>query len=146
MKVILLKDVAKIGRRHSVVEVPDGYALNQLIPKKLAEAATPVNLKKIQNNQTIKANQDNNNQSRFDVALEALSSDPLKVSAGKVNAEGHLFKAIRVEDVIAAAGSKGVTLDSSMISFESPIKSVGLHTITLKQGSKKVACSIEVIK
>ena len=47
MKVILLKDVAKIGRRHEVAEVPDGYALNMLIPKGLAKAGTPENIKKL---------------------------------------------------------------------------------------------------
>ena len=50
MKVILLRDVAKIGRRFEIVEVPDGYALNKLIPKKDAEAATPANVKRIQQN------------------------------------------------------------------------------------------------
>ena len=40
MKVILLRDVAKLGRRFAVVEVPDGFALNQLIPKGMAEAAS----------------------------------------------------------------------------------------------------------
>ena len=48
MKVILLR-WAKIGRRYTVVEVPDGYALNKLIPKKkMAEQASPANLKKIE--------------------------------------------------------------------------------------------------
>ena len=40
MKVILLRDVAKIGKRFEVKEVPTGHALNFLIPKKLAEPAT----------------------------------------------------------------------------------------------------------
>ena len=39
MKVILLQDVAKIGRRSEVVEVPDGYAQNKLIPKGMAQPA-----------------------------------------------------------------------------------------------------------
>ena len=49
MKVILLRDVAKIGKRYEIVEVPDGFALNKLIPKKDAEAATPVNVKRVLN-------------------------------------------------------------------------------------------------
>ncbi len=48
MKVILLQDVAKIGRRYSIVEVNDGYALNQLMPKKLAEPATPANVARVE--------------------------------------------------------------------------------------------------
>ena len=48
MKVILLKDVAKIGRRFEIKEVPDGYALNKLIPKNMAQFATPENIKRIE--------------------------------------------------------------------------------------------------
>ena len=42
MKVILIKDVKGVGRAHEEIATADGYALNFLIPKKLAIAATPV--------------------------------------------------------------------------------------------------------
>ena len=47
MKVILLDDVAKLGRRGEVRDVADGYARNFLIPKKLALSATAGNLKNL---------------------------------------------------------------------------------------------------
>src|ERR1044072_880802 len=48
MKVILLDDVAKLGRRGEVRDVSDGYARNFLIPKKLALSATAGNLKNLE--------------------------------------------------------------------------------------------------
>ena len=47
MKVILLDDVAKVGRRGDVRDVSDGFARNFLIPKKLALSATAGNLKNL---------------------------------------------------------------------------------------------------
>ncbi len=49
MKVILLRDVAKIGKRYEVANVPDGFALNKLIPQGDAQAATPDNVKRVAN-------------------------------------------------------------------------------------------------
>src|SRR5499426_4324563 len=55
MKVILLDDVSKVGRRGEVRDVSDGYARNFLIPKKLALSATAGNLKNLEH---IKRQQD----------------------------------------------------------------------------------------
>lgn len=145
MKVILLRDVAKIGRRHTVVEVPDGYALNQLIPKKWAEAATPANLKKLQQDQSVKASQSLNDEKRFEEVSKLLAESSLKVKGGAANEQGHLFRAVREEDVVAAAKAIGLLLDRSEVVIETPIKSLGAHTLVLKHGGKKISCTIEVI-
>ena len=48
MKVILLQDVPKVGKKDQVIEAKEGYARNFLFPKKLAVEATPANMKELQ--------------------------------------------------------------------------------------------------
>ncbi|MEO0133694.1 MAG: 50S ribosomal protein L9, partial [candidate division WOR-3 bacterium] len=48
MKILLLKDVEKLGKRGDIVEVKDGYARNYLIPKGFAVQATPSIIKHFQ--------------------------------------------------------------------------------------------------
>ena len=50
MKVILLEDVAKVGRRYEVVTVSTGFARNYLLPRGLAQSATPAALKELEKN------------------------------------------------------------------------------------------------
>ena len=52
MKVILQKDVPKIGRKYEVKDVPDGYAQNFLLPRKLALRATPDSLRRLEQNKS----------------------------------------------------------------------------------------------
>ncbi len=145
MKVILLRDVAKIGRKGQVVELPDGYAQNQLIPKKWAQPASAVNLKKVASLDAAAKSQSDAEQARFDAAVAALSSSQLLVPGGEANAQGHLFKAVHAEDIIAAALKIGVKIEKVWVGIESPIKALGQHTIVLKRGTQKIPCTIEVI-
>lgn len=145
MKVILLRDVAKIGRRAQVIEVPDGYALNNLIPKRWAEPATAANLKRIEQSKAGVQAQADSKAEAFKAALTQLNLSPLQITADS-NELGHLFKAIHEADVIAAAKARGVHFDTHNVVIETSIKSLGEHSITLKEGSDKVSYTIEVIK
>ncbi len=145
MKVILLQDVAKVGKRYEVVEVPNGFATNKLFPKLLAEAASPSNMKKINRRQAgMVANQEAG-KARFETAIELLRAKALQF-ATEVNEKGHLFKAVHEADIAAVAQSMSINIEASMITIATPIKEVGEHTVTLKEGSHKAEFTVEVIK
>jgi len=145
MKVILLQDVAKIGLRHEVVDVPNGYAANKLIPMKLAEPATATNLKKVGKVQAEKAGAAANVSAIFAAAKEALSAEPLSIAV-EMNEQEHLFKAISAADVVAAASDKGIIVTSQMIGFPEVIKSAGIHTVALQAGEHNTSFAINVVK
>ncbi len=145
MKVILVRDVAKIGRRNQIVEVPDGYAQNQLIPKKWALPATPQNLKRIEAlHAGVTASKDAKTQT-FLSAVEILKQAPLTIVT-EANEQGHLFKAVHQSDVVAVAKEAGVQLDTASIVIEGQIKSLGAHEITLVHQEHKVPYTITIVK
>jgi large subunit ribosomal protein L9 len=144
MKVILLQDVAKIGRRTEVVEVPDGYALNQLIPKKMAEPATKSNLKKIEKLHTTKTQAQTANQETFTNAVAILRENSPEIEV-EANDQGHTFKAVSAADVAESANKNGANIDSSMVVFSEPIKSIGEHEIELKVDDSVAKFTIKVV-
>lgn len=145
MKVILLKDVAKIGRKASVVEVPDGYALNKLIPGKMAEPATPVNLKKIAKLKSDLASSQEADKAHFVELKKVLTEKVLKI-AMDVNEKGHSFKAVSENDILAAAQELGMKFDPATVVIAKPIKELGEHEVQLVLGANKANLTIEVVK
>jgi len=137
MKVILLRDVAKIGRRFDVVNVPDGFALNKLIPKGLAESATGESLKRLQNI-SAKLQKDRTSEAvSFNEALTSLKDIEVPVEV-EANPEGRMFQALKIEAIVeAVAKATGITLHSEQIVLEAPIKSLGEHKVTLVSGETK---------
>jgi large subunit ribosomal protein L9 len=144
MKVILLQDVARIGKRHTEVDVPDGYALNQLIPKRMALPATPQNRQKIGRLQAEKAATVVAGAEAFAAGVAAIRATELKVAA-EANEQAHLFQAVHAADVVSAAAAAGITIDPQWVRFATPVKSLGEHTVTLAHGTAEAHITITVV-
>ena len=145
MKVILTKDVAKIGRRNQIVEVPDGYAQNQLIPKKWALPATPQNLKRIEALHAGVAASKDAKEGHFLEAVEKLKGTMINIKVD-ANDQGHLFKAIHEKDIVDAAKEVGVTLDATTIKIPVLIKSIGEHVVHFVHATHTIPYTITIVK
>ena len=134
MKVILLRDVAKIGRRFDVVTVPDGFALNKLIPKNLAQAATVENIKRLQN-QSQKVQKDQASQEAgFHEALSKLKDTEVTITV-EANNEGRMFQGLKADAIaMAVKEAVGYDLEAEHIIMKTPIKTVGEHEVELVSG------------
>jgi len=143
MKVILLQDVAKIGRRHQVVEVPDGYARNKLIPMRAALPATPEQLAKLKAQVAQAEAQQASDTAALLHSLERLTAAPLSITA-PANEQGHLFKQVGVKDIAAAAAAVHSPLPISALVLEAPIKAVGSHAVVVKtpQGDQTITVTV----
>lgn len=136
MKVILLRDVARIGKKGSIVDVPNGYAMNQLIPTKSAEPATPQNLKKAERAMGDKLAKVAADEESFAAAAAKIDAGPtLKITAN-ANDKGHLFKAIAPEDVAEMLRAADIDASLFLISFKEPVKDVGEHQAVLSHAGQ----------
>ncbi len=131
MKVILLRDVAKIGKRFEIVNVPDGYALNKLIPVKDAEPATPTNIKRINQNKARLMTNKSELLKEVQEVVDKINLEPLSIIT-ESNEQGHLFKAVHAKDIVESAKKRNLKLSEDFIVINEPIKSVGEHKITIK--------------
>lgn len=144
MKVILLKYVKGIGRENEVVEVADGFALNSLIPQKLAVVATPGAIRSASGRKV-------SDESRKEVSAQLLKqsfetlAEARIVIRTKVNEKGHLYDAVAAPEIIEAAKrDAGVDLPEDAIKLEKPIKEVGVHEVPIAFGEHFGKFSITV--
>jgi large subunit ribosomal protein L9 len=145
MKVILQKDVAKLGKRHAVVEVPDGYALNKLIPQGMALPASPENLKRISNIKAEATAHFEADEASYREAIAGLATKKVEVKVD-ANEKGHLFKAVKASDVHQALIASGVTvIPLEAIVITTPIKSCGEQTVAVHFHDHRDSISINVV-
>lgn len=124
MKVILLDDVAKLGRRGDVRDVSDGYARNFLIPKKLALSATAgnlTNLDHIKKQQDAKADRIKDDAEALRARIEGLVYEERR----QASEEGKLFGSVTSQDVAEFLEKNGVKVERRRIVLEEPIKTLG---------------------
>ncbi len=145
MKVILLKDVAKIGRRFEVVTVPDGYALNKLLPFSMAKPATPENLKQLASTKNKQHEHQKHDDIVFADVLAKIDAVPITVEV-EANSEGGMFQVLQAKAVSEAiARATGVSLSAEHVEIASPIKSVGAHSMMLTSGTLQKEITVTLI-
>ncbi len=131
MKVILLDDVAKVGRRGEVRDVSDGYARNFLLPKKLALTATPGNLKgldHIKKQQDAKAGRIKSDADVLRERIEALVFEVRK----QASEEGKLFGSVTTQDVVDFLDGHAIKVERRRLHLDEPIKTLGESVVAIR--------------
>lgn len=132
MKLILTSDVDGLGSAGEIVDVSDGYGRNYLLPRNLAQKATPGAIKNAERVVEIRREAEAKAKSEAETVAKSLVGTRVVIAA-QAGDEGRLFGSVGVADV--AEGIKrftGVELDRRTISLESPIKSIGLHEVQIQ--------------
>ncbi len=145
MKVILLKDVARLGRRGEMKEVPSGHAQNFLFPRKLAQPATPENMKRAAEHVSKREEMSHASEESFAQALVRLSGMQVEMSV-TANEQGHLFRGVKVEDIVRTLQEQGIFIPHEAIILPHPIKVLGVHEVKLVMGNKEGILMLSLIK
>ncbi len=143
MKVILLRDVAKMGRRYEVVEVPGGHALNYLIPRKMAEPATPDNMKRIEEMKRKHSAHSADEMAHFKEVCTQLAHRQIVLTHG-ANARGHLYEGVKAEQIVRELKAQGFVVPLEAIHLEKPLKELGEHRITLRAFGVEGVCTLVI--
>lgn|SRR6185312_1622745 len=142
MKVILLKDIKGVGRRFEEKIVSDGYAMNSLIPKKLAVPASEAGQVK-----TLKENEEKERAGetkRIEEAVAKISGTEVSLTL-KANEKNHLFaslSAIKLSEILKK--EKGIEIAPQYIVLKQPIKEVGKFEVPVKVGERETKFTLEV--
>lgn len=137
MKVILLKDVPKVGRKFEVKEVSDGYANNLLLPRGLVVVATPHALAELKKQIDASLESQKIQEELLHKNFNSLKNTEIKISR-PANEEGHLFAGVKDIDIKNAIEDQlGISLTKDFIDLEHPLKTVGEHLVNIQSGNIK---------
>ena len=128
MDIVLLKDVAGLGKRGDRVRVADGYGRNYLIPRGFALRSTPGNLRRFEEEkrlEVVRATKHRREAERLGQSLETVSLTAV-VKAGEDN---RLFGSVTSKDIAELLEKEGYSIDKRQVALPEPIKELGVYEV-----------------
>ncbi len=142
MEIILIQDVERLGSKDDIVAVKDGYAINFLIPKKKAIAASASAKKVLAENIKQRAHKEAKLKEEATKIAEKLANKKITIGA-KTSSLGKIFGSVNTIQLAEAINKKGFEIDRKQIMLpEDSIKEVGNYTAKIKL-HKEVVVEVE---
>ena len=130
MQVILLERIGRLGQMGDVVNVRDGYARNFLLPQKKALRATADNLKQFES-QRAQLEATNLEQKKEAEAVAEKLGGQVFAAIRSAGDTGQLYGSVSTRDLAEVVTEGGFTIDRNQVVLERPIKTLGLHEVTI---------------
>jgi large subunit ribosomal protein L9 len=139
MEVILLQNVEDLGEKGSLANVSRGYARNFLIPRKLAEPATPGKIAEFRRREEERKSRDARMAAQAEEYTATLNKTVLTLTA-KAGEGDRLFGSITGADIAdAIKDARGFTIDKRKVLLEEPIKELGTFMVDVEVAEGFVA-------
>jgi large subunit ribosomal protein L9 len=136
---ILLKDVDSLGKAGEAIDVSPGYLRNYLLPRKLAQPATPGALEEARRRQEVaeRAAREASERAEENAALLAKTVLTIQHRAGE---DGKLYGSVTTKEIAEAiAEARGLRVDRKRIRLEDPIREVGTYMVEIEVGGGTTA-------
>ncbi len=144
MQVILKQDVGKIGQRGDIVDVSRGYVRNFLVPRGLAEIATPSRLEEARREMAEAEEREQRIAERASEVAETLNKSVITIEA-RTGEDERLFGSVTAANIVSAIErARSIRLDRRRVKLEEPIKSLGTHQVPI-QVHGDIEASVKVI-
>lgn len=129
MKVILLGELRGKGGEGDVIDVAQGYAENYLFPNKIAQPATPGNIKQLEERRHNIAKREEKRIADAEAIRAQLDGKPVTVEA-RIGEEGQLFGSVTTTQIADAIEAQlGVEVDRKRVGRGTVIKTAGRHSV-----------------
>jgi large subunit ribosomal protein L9 len=139
MDIILLQDVPSVGEKGTLHTVSDGYARNYLLPRGMAEPATPGRVEEFRRRDEERKARESRMAAQAEDITAALNRTVLTIEA-KAGEGGHLFGSVTNADIAAAIkDARGYSIDKRKVLLEEPIRQIGSHIIDVEVAEGFVA-------
>lgn len=144
MQVILTQDVEKIGQRGDIVDVSRGYVRNFLVPRNLAEVATPAKMEEARRQMEEAEEQERRMAERSEEIAATLNKSVITIEA-RTGEDERLFGSVTAANIAdAIQKARDLRVDRRRIVLDEPIKSLGTHQVPV-QVYGDVQASVKVI-
>lgn len=131
MKVLLRKNVAKLGKIGDVVEVTPGYARNYLLPQGIALQPSEANLHTIEVEKQRYLEQLAKEQSELQARATLVDGKEITIPA-RANPEGHLYGSVGPAQIAAALAAENVFIEPENVVLDPPIRTLDKYDLTVR--------------
>ncbi len=141
MKIILLEDVRKQGKKGDIIEVADGYG-NFLIKAKQAVLASTAGVERLKREKEQKKKDEDNLIKECTKLKEKLEKDTFKFQV-KTGKQDRVFGSVSAKQIATSLRDKNYDIDKKQIKINDPLSSLGYHNVDIEL-HKKVIATIKV--
>src|ERR1700750_2125665 len=132
MEVILRQDIEKVGLRGEVVDVAPGFARNYLLPRKLAEAATPAKVAELRKHEEKRARHEAQSFEQAQEIAQKLEGAEIRFDA-PAGETGTLFGSVTATDIAERVWeTQKVRIDRRKLDLPESIKRIGRYQIPVE--------------